>query len=688
MAAIARDISARARELRERINLHDRLYYQEARPEISDAEYDALFRELQELEARHPGLVSPDSPTQRVGGAPVKTFSTVAHRVPMLSLANTYSEDDIREFDRRVRSLLGDRVPAYFCELKFDGVSLSLRYEDSVLAAAVTRGDGSAGDDITANARTIRSVPLRLASGSLPGGTCEVRGEVLMTGADFEAMNAERRASGEKLFVNPRNATAGTLKLQDPKLVATRPLQFFAYSLIGGSPPGGGADRGGPAKREPVRGSQSENLDLLRTLGFRVDVHARRFSSIEEVIAHWKEWEGRRETLPFDVDGIVVKIDSLEMQEVLGAVARSPRWAIACKFRPRSGETLLTGISLQVGRMGTLTPVALLEPVFLGGTTISRASLYNAEYIRERDIRVGDRVVVERGGDVIPKVTSVVPPAVKKKRGRRYRFPTACPVCGQPIVRPEGEVQYYCENNACPAQVRGRIEHWASRGAMDIAGLGAANVDRLVEEGLLGDVADIYSLAEARDRLLGLERWGEKSVDNLLSGIDRSREKPFRKVLFALGIRHAGAGVADLLAEAYGSMDALMRATREELEKIDQVGPAIAESVASFFEGAANRSLIGRLREAGLNLKATDAGKKKNGIFTGRTFVLTGTLSGMTRREAKNLIERLGGRVVASVSAKVNVLVAGDDPGSKLDRARALGVEVWDERSFNANTDT
>ena len=674
MAGIAQHISAKAQTLRDRINRHDRLYYVEARPVISDEEYDALFRELQDLEKRHPELVTPDSPTQRVGGEPAREFTTVPHRLPMLSLANANSEEEIREFDRRVRSLPGSGAPVYTCEMKFDGVSLSLRYEDSVLAAALTRGDGSRGDDITANARTIRSIPLRLPPGLVPGDGCEVRGEVLMTGKDFGAMNDERREAGLKLFVNPRNATAGTLKLQDPKLVAARPLQFFAYTLL-------------TTESADKKGSHGANLSLLKKLGFRVDDHARSCSSIDEIVSHWREWEGRRETLPFDADGIVVKVDSLAMQKRLGAVARNPRWAIACKFRPRSGRTFLEDISLQVGRMGTVTPVARLEPVFLGGTTITRASLYNADYIAKLDIRIGDTVTVERGGDVIPKVTSAVPPS-GRKRSKRFRFPKFCPECSEPLVRPEGEVQSYCENNSCPAQIRGRIEHWASRGAMDIAGLGSANVDRLVEEGLLRDVADIYSLAGRRKRLLELDRWGEKSVDNLLGGIDESREKPFRNVLFALGIRHAGAGVAALLVDAYGSIEGLMRASRDELEQIDQVGPRIAESITSFFALAANRSLVDRLRKAGLNLAESAAEKKKNGIFSGRTFVVTGALSGRSRQEVKTLIENLGGRVASAISAKVDVLVAGTDPGSKLGKARALGVEIWDEGTFNSKITT
>jgi DNA ligase (NAD+) len=668
-----KEAAARVVTLREEIHRHDRLYYVLAEPEISDEEYDALMRELGDLEERYPSLASPDSPTLRVGGAPAREFPTVRHRVPMLSLANTYTEEEIREFDRRVRSILGAREPRYTCELKFDGVSLSLRYVKGVLALAATRGDGAQGDDITGNARTVRSIPLRLAPGVLRKGDCEVRGEVLMNRADFEAMNAERARAGEKPFVNPRNSTAGTLKLQDPKLVAGRPLQFYAYAFIGpDSRPGHG-----------------ENLRLLGELGFRVDARATTTASIDEVVEFWRKWEEGRDGLPFDVDGVVVKVDSLAQQEALGAIAKSPRWAIACKFRSRKGETLLAGIVLQVGRMGTVTPVAVLDPVFLGGTTITRASLYNADYIRDLDIRVGDRVVVERGGDVIPKVTGIAP-GKGPRPGRKFRFPRKCPSCGAALSRPRGEVNYYCKNNRCPAQVNGRIGHWASRGAMDIAGLGESNVARLVGGGYVRDVADLYHLRPRRDELAALDRWGEKSVDNLLAGIDGSLSKPFERVLFGMGIRHVGAGVAGVLAAAFGSIDRLMAATGEELEAADQVGPKIADSIAAFFAGAENRALVERLRKAGLNFTtsgaAGGAGKEKSGIFSGMTFVITGTLPGMTREEAKARIEGLGGRVAAGVSSKVSVLVAGEGPGSKLDKARSLGVEVWDAETFIAKT--
>lgn len=664
---VPRGAAERVRRLREEIHRHDRLYYGQAEPEISDAEYDVLMRELIGLEERYPSLASPDSPTHRVGGAPTKSFPTVRHRIAMLSLANAYSEEEILEFDRRIRSLLGGGRPRYTCELKFDGVSLSLRYERGILALAATRGDGEQGDDITANARTIRTIPLRLPPGVLPRGECEVRGEVLMHRADFEAMNAERARAGEKPFVNPRNSAAGTLKLQDPKLVAARPLQFFAYAFIGdGARPGHG-----------------ENLALLRDLGFRVDDRALTAESIGEVVAFWRKWEEERFTLPFDVDGVVVKVDALAQQERLGAIAKSPRWAVACKFRPGKGETLLSDIVLQVGRMGTVTPVAVLEPVFLGGTTITRASLYNADYIAGLDIRIGDRVVVERGGDVIPKVSGAVK-SPGRKRGKRYVFPSTCPSCGEALSKPRGEVNVYCENNRCPDQVTGRIEHWASRGAMDIAGLGEANVERLVAGGYVRDVADLYGLDRRRAELAALDRWGEKSVDNLLKGIAGSRSRPFDRVLFALGIRHVGAGVARILAAAFDSIDGLAAATREELEGVDQVGPRIADSIAAFFAGRENRALVERLRKAGLRFSGGGAVSKKSGIFGGMTFVITGTLPGMTRAQAAARIEALGGRVASAVSSKVTVLVAGGDPGSKLVKARALGLEIWDADTFIA----
>ncbi len=652
----------RIEALRREIRHHDYQYYALSQPEISDERYDALMRELTSLEALYPRLATPDSPTQRVGGEPTKIFPTVTHEIPMLSLANTYSEEDIRDFDRRVRSLLtpGEKL-AYVCELKFDGVSLSLIYRDGVLARGATRGDGTRGDDITPNVKTIRSIPLRLNTRDEALKNCEVRGEVIMNREDFRKMNEEREQAGEKTFINPRNSAAGTLKLQDPKIVASRPLRFYGYALR--------------SDRKEMK-SHFENLKALRAMGVPVDAHARRCGTIDEVLAHWKDWEKKRESLPFDIDGVVVKVDLAAQQERLGQIAKSPRWAIACKFESRKAETRLREIRVQVGRLGTITPVADLDPVFIGGTTVSRASLYNEDYIRELDIRAGDLVVVERGGDVIPKVSAVVK-AGRPKKTKKFRFPKKCPECGTSLVQPEGEVNYYCENFECPLQVRGRIEHWASRGAMDIEGLGEAVVDQLVLNRFVSNVADLYTLSSRRDKLVALERRGEKSTQNLLDGIEKSTRQPYHRVLYALGIRHVGSGIAPILAENFPTIDDLTGASAPELESVHEIGPRIADSIVRFFGDARNRGMIERLRKAGLQLKAVRT--KKGGPLSGKTFVLTGTLPSLTREEAKTLIEERGGRVAGSISKSVSILIVGEDAGSKLERAKKLGIELWDE---------
>ena len=660
-----RSIRQRVEQLRKELRGHDERYYVLAQPVISDEAYDKLMRELQDLESRHPELMSPDSPSQRVGGQPTREFRTVRHEVQMLSLANTYSGDEIREFDRRVRGLLPGEEWRYVCELKFDGVSLSLHYEGGVLVLGATRGDGMQGDDVTNNVRTIRSIPLRLDTRDPAFLDCEVRGEVIMFRKDFEKMNAERDLEGEKTFINPRNSVAGTVKLQDPKIVATRPLKFFAYFVR--------------SKRGRLE-SHFDNLRRLRKLGFLTDEGASRYSGIDKVVGHWKKWEEKRDSVPFDIDGIVVKVDSLAQQERLGAIAKSPRWAIACKFTSRSAETVLEDLRLQVGRLGTVTPVALLKPVFLGGTTVSRASLYNEDYIRELDIRRGDTVTVERGGDVIPKVTGVVL-AMRPKQARPFAFPNDCPVCGSRLVRPEGEAHYYCENRDCPRQIRGRIEHWASRGAMDISRLGEAVVDRLVTDRFIRDVADLYDLHKREDDLIELEGWGEKSTRNLLDGIERSKQKPYVRVLFALGIRHVGTGVGSVLAGRFPSIRDLQKAAVDDLEGVTDIGPKISQSILGYFRDKGNLRMIERLRAAGLQLASRPA-DKGGGAFAGKTFVLTGALSGLTREQAKELIEENGGRVAGSVSKRVDAVVAGEDAGSKLDKAKQLGLDVWDEKKF------
>lgn len=659
--SVARRIDALKREILD----HDYRYYVLADPLVSDEDYDRLLRELTDLEREFPDLRTPDSPTQRVGGQVTKEFPTVEHAVPMLSLANTYSEDEVREFDRRVRSGL-DGPYQYVCELKVDGVAVSLAYENGLLVRGATRGDGTQGDDITPNIRTIRSVPLRLRASGVSAARAEVRGEVFMTREDFLRMNRERETAGEKTFVNPRNSAAGTLKLQDSSVVARRPLQFIAYALLGAA----------------SRKTHYENLRRLKDFGFRVSEHTRLCRNVDDVIRYWREWEAKREELPYDIDGVVVKVNSLAQQEELGAIAKSPRWAIAFKFAARSQQTVLRSILLQVGRVGTVTPVADLEPVFVGGSTVSRATLHNEDYIRELDIRPGDTVVVEKGGDVIPKVSGVV--LEKRKPGSRaFAMPSSCPECGSRIFRPADEANYYCINTECPAQVRARIEHFAHRGAMDIEGLGEAAVDQLVQNGFLKNYADLYDLHRRAKDLVKLERWGAKSVQNLLEGIEESKKRPFARVVFALGIRHVGAGVAQLLAKSLRSVDALLKADADDLVAIQGIGPQIAESVARFVTDRHNRALIERLKKAGVNLEEALPAPGSS-VLSGKTFVLTGTLEAMSRTEAKEQIEQQGGRVASSVSKNTDFVVAGREAGSKLERARALGVKVLNEDEFFA----
>ncbi len=665
MKQVPENIRKEAARLRQEILEHDHRYYVLAEPTISDEEYDRLMRELLAIEAAHPSLVTPDSPSQRVGGALTREFATVTHDPPMLSLANSYSEEEIRDFDRRVRELLGGASPVYVAELKIDGVAVTLRYRNGVFVQGATRGDGVQGDDITNNLRTIRQLPPRLRTTDRGRLDIDVRGEAYMTRADFESMNAARERNGEKTFINPRNATAGTLKLQDPRIVAARPIRLFTYALYA------------PAARLTTH---EHNLELLTSLGFPVNPRYKRCQTIDEVLRYWQHWEARRDTLPYEIDGVVVKVDSLVQQEELGAIAKSPRWAIAFKFASRKAETTLTEILLQVGRTGAVTPVAELAPVFVGGSTVSRATLHNADYIAELDIRKGDTVIVEKGGDVIPKVSGVV--AAKRPPGTRpFAMPAACPECGSRIYRAEDEANFYCENAECPAQVRGRIEHFAQRGAMDIEGLGEAAVEQLVSLGLVKNVADLYQLAGHRKTLVGLERWGEKSTTNLLEAIERSTQQPFHRVLFALGIRHVGAAMARTLAENFPSMAALRNATEESLQTVPAIGPAIAASVVHFFSERHNQEILRRLEKAGLSM--TGSAARKGGPLAGKTFVLTGTLPGLTREEARALIEEHGGKVASGVSKNVQYVVAGEDAGSKLERARALHIPVLTEAELH-----
>ncbi|MCS6966600.1 MAG: NAD-dependent DNA ligase LigA, partial [Candidatus Kapabacteria bacterium] len=566
----------RVQELRELIRLHDYYYYVEAQPRISDREYDALFHELRQLEAEFPELVTADSPTQRVGGEPLKEFAHVQHRVPMLSLDNTYSREDVREFDRRVREALKGEPYRYVAELKYDGVSVSLHYRDGSFVLGASRGDGYTGDDITQNLRTIRGLPLRVQSVRHQGKllhTFEVRGEVYLLVEDFLQLNREREQAGERPFANPRNLAAGTLKLLDPREVAKRPLRLVCYYLF--------------TDDVPLQ-LHSENLHLLRQMGFPTDPHWKVCATLNEVFAYIDHWEEAREELPFQIDGIVLKVDSLFQQQRLGTIARAPRWAIAYKYEAKKATTILKNIVLQVGRTGKVTPVAELEPVFLAGSTVSRATLHNADYIAKLDLRIGDTVVVEKGGEVIPKVSNVVlegrPPEAKP-----YHFPTLCPCPNQSLLyQPPGEVDYYCEHPECPWQIRRRIEHFASRRAMDIEGMGKRVVDQLVSAGFLCNIADIYELHRYREQLLSLERWGEKSVDNLLRAIEASKRRPYHRLLFALGIRFVGEETAKILAEAFPSIDHIAHASIEELTSIHGVGERIAASVHHFFHDPQN----------------------------------------------------------------------------------------------------
>lgn len=660
---LPKSVIEKIEKLRKEINEHDYRYYVLAEPVISDTEYDKLMTTLEELEKEYPELITPDSPTQRVSGVPTKKFPTVTHSLPMLSLSNSYTEEEVREFDRRIKSLLTNQAYRYVCELKFDGIAVSLKYIDGMLKVGATRGDGTQGDDITNNLKTIRSIPIKLDTNNRALLEIEVRGEVFLKKDDFLRLNEERELNGEKLFVNPRNSAAGTLKLQDPKIVAERPLNFYAYFL--------------KAAKADLK-NHYDCLKALKELKFPVNEFSKLCNNIEEVIEFWKEWQDKREALPYDIDGVVVKVDSIRQQDLLGAIAKSPRWAFAYKFTSRKAETKLNDILLQVGRIGTITPVANLQPVFIGGTTVSRASLYNEDYIQELDLRIGDSVIVEKGGDVIPKVTEVI----KDKRpsnAKKFLFPSQCPECNSKIYRPEGEVNYYCENTECPAQVKGRIMHWASRGAMDISGLGEAVVDRLVELKFIKNVADLYSLHTQKEKLAAIERWGKKSVQNLLDGIEASKQKPYHRVLFALGIRHVGMGVAQILSTSYPTIHKLMSAKMEELQNTYEIGPKIAESIERYFAEKHNIDLINRLQTAGLIFEAE---KLEDLPLSGKTFVLTGTLSSMTREEAKEKIEKLGGKVASTVSKNVNYLVVGADAGSKLEKAKKIGVEIVEEDVF------
>lgn len=689
-----RELQHRINHLRSEIRRHDHLYYVEARPVISDREYDALLHELQQIEQQHPELVTPDSPTQRVSGTPIGTFETVVHQVPMLSLQNTYSREEVEDFDRRVRAALEGTVPEYVCELKVDGVAMSLIYENNTLTRAVTRGDGVRGDVVTQNIRTIRSIPLVIDAKSSnsqqltaslfeddgrrttdvegrrtpDAGRLEVRGEIYMLDADFVKLNEQALERGEKPYANPRNTTAGTLKQKDAREVAKRPLQFVAYWLL----EGGEHDR---------TETHARNIERLKKMGFPIGRDVRVCATIDEVMNYINEWEEKRDTLPFQIDGVVIKVNALRQQDELGAVARSPRWAIAYKYEAKKATTILRDITLQVGRTGVVTPVAELEPTFLAGSTISRATLHNEDYVRELDLRIGDTVQIEKGGDVIPKVSAVV---IEKRPADavEWHMPSHCPCSHHsPLHRPEGEANYYCTHGACPWQVRRRLEHFAGRDAMDIEGLGEKAIDQFVDAGLLTNIADIYDLLNKEAQILQLERWAPKSVEKLFNGINKSTQQPFERVLFALGIRFVGEGVAKILTRAFPTIDALTNATHEDLTNVNEIGDAIAASVVEFFDDPSELDIIARLRNAGLQFERV-GGEQLPQTFAGMTFVLTGELTTMTRREAQELIEARGGKAAGSVSKKTTYVVAGEAAGSKLTKAQELGIQVLSEEEF------
>ncbi len=661
--------------LRREIRSHDHRYFVLDDPVISDYDYDMLVNELRDLESAHPDLITPDSPTRRVGGTPSSTFPVVRHPVPMLSIGNTYNDEEIRDFDRRIRDMLGpESVHAYAVELKIDGVAVSLRYEDGALALGATRGDGEQGDDITANLRTIRSIPLRIAEERPLLNNIEVRGEVYLSHDGFRTLNELRAEREEPLFANPRNATAGSLKLRDPRIVAERPLRVFLYTLRF-------ADEAGALAEQPELDSHFQRLGWLADQGFPTNREAQRFATIGEVIDFCQEWEARRSSLSYDIDGMVIKVDSIGLHGELGATMKSPRWAIASKFAAQRAVTRLQEIRLQVGRTGVVTPVAEFEPVFLAGSTISRATLHNEEEIRRKDLRVGDTVFVEKGGDVIPKVVSV--DLSKREDGSTpFVMPTACPVCETTLVRVGDEVAVRCGNAACPAQMQARVTHFTARNAMDIEGFGPAVTEQILENGLIDDVGDIYGLT--REQLGTLERMGERSADNLLRGIETSRDRPLDRLLFSLGIPHVGERVARQIADRFRSMKGIMAASEEDLVAVPEIGPKIAECIVSFFRNERNLEIVAKLQEAGLNLALamTDVPEDNAGsqALADKIFVITGTLSNYTREEMADLIASAGGRVTSSVSKKTDYLVAGENAGSKLQKAQSLGVEILSEQ--------
>lgn len=668
-----KDASAFVEKLRELLHAHIYRYHVLDDPVITDPEYDRLFRGLQDLEALHPELVTPDSPSHRVGGGVLERFEKVRHPEPMLSLGNAFDDKEVEAWYERCRRGLSDRFgddvqPAVTTELKLDGLAVALTYENGRLIVGATRGNGIEGENVTANARTIPTVPLTIPVGGngvdVPA-RIEVRGEVYIKKSDFEVLNQRQAAAGDKPYANPRNAAAGSLRQLDPSITASRPLTFTAYAV-------------GPVQGADIPGSQHELLDWLRTFGFLVNEHTERCTTVDQIIEIYNRWSDERDELDYEIDGLVLKIDEFEQQAALGFVSNAPRWAIAYKFPAREATTKLLDIVVNVGRTGAIKPEAVLEPVHIGGVTVSQATLHNEDYILDRDIRIGDTVIVKRAGDVIPQVIKPVPDA-RKGQETEWRMPTHCPACGNDLVRLPDEADYYCVSTECPAQFIRLVEHFASRGAMDIEGLGSKLAIVLVDQGLVKHLSDLYRLT--KEDLLQLENFGDKKAENLLDGIDASRGRLLSRLFYALGIRHIGRTTAELLVGKYASIEELSNATVEELEAIDGIGSVIAESVVDWFKIEDNRQLVADLRELGVNTERLPEEEPPKGesAASGKTFVLTGTLPSLSRKEAEALIKRAGGKVTGSVSGNTDYLVSGESPGSKYDRAVDLGIEILDE---------
>ncbi len=649
-------VAARLAELRKEIEYHNYRYYVANDPVISDAEYDRLFRELLDLEREHPELASPDSPSQRVGAEPQEKFRKVEHRRPMLSLANAFDEEELRAFHKRIRSLLEVDDIDFVTELKIDGIAVTMTYERGTLVRGATRGNGLMGEDITANLKTIRTIPLRLSNGSPIPEVIEIRGEAYLPISAFNRINEERESAGGSVFANPRNAAAGALRQLDPRITATRPLSFFAYAI-------------GHVEGMDFR-TQSQVLEELASWGFPVNPYYRRQPGIEDVARYCREWQEKRHTLDYEIDGVVVKVNALEYQERLGVVSRDPRWAVAYKFPGQLATTRLLKIDINVGRTGALNPYGILEPVQLAGVTIRTATLHNEDDIRRKDVREGDWVIVKRAGDVIPQI---VAPVREKRTGeeKEFQYPRQCPACGGPVVREEGDAMAYCSNSQCPAQRLESLKHFVSQGAMDIRGLGPQTLEKMIALDLIRGPADIYGLTA--EQIAQMPGFKDKSIANLLSAIGASRAQPFARVLFALGIRHVGESIAELLASGFGSVAALESASEEEISSIQGIGPEIARSVRSYFDVEPNRELVHRLEAAGLQTRS-ESRAAVSGPFTGQTFVITGTLPTLSRKRATEFIEARGGKVISSVSSKTSYLLIGEDPGSKVQKAQELGI--------------